>query len=59
MFPYLVVPLISAKVPLISTIVLVHCQAILFNKDDISIYNYGSVECAFTMRGISLVLGLG
>ena len=31
LIPYLVVPLISARVPLISTIVTAHCQAILLN----------------------------
>ena len=31
LIPYLVVPLISARVPLVSTRVSAHCQAILFN----------------------------
>ena len=32
--PYLVVPLISARVPLISTSVSAHCQAILLVSDE-------------------------
>ena len=32
MLPYLVVPLISARVPQISTRVSAHCQAILFSQ---------------------------
>ena len=37
LLPYLVVPLISARVPLLSTRVSAHCQAILLNKGKLTI----------------------
>ena len=41
LIPHLVVPLISARVPLISTRVSTHCQAILFSEwHEIDIYMY-------------------
>ena len=48
MLPYLVVPLISARVPLISTRVSAHCQAILLAKPGVQSSNTSQVLLSHT-----------